>query len=287
MIATLGGAAIAEPCAPAVRLDGDPVLVAEVARELAGRGIRVAVDDACPARRATVVRRGGEVVVTIVADDGTATERSITEAGTAASVIESFTRTDVATPLLATRAIPTTATPVVEPPRVEAPATPTAPPQRLHLAANLESAYANDGTTWLGASVKLCITVGPLCAAARFRSSLVVAGLDAPGVERDLNELLVGVDVPFALGPVRLAPGFAGGLGGMETRAGGMKRETGAFRAEAQVALWAPIVDGLALEASVGVGLGDQIEFDPSSSLAVPDPWVAVRGGVGLRYGLR
>jgi hypothetical protein len=261
-VAASGGVARAA----CVELAGEPALVEAIGRELGTRGIAV---EACPSLRATVAWRGAELVV--VVDDGRSTERTVGEVATAATVIESFARGDVALPLLATRAVPA-------PPHREPPVEPPRP--SLQLAANVESSFANDGTTWLGASAKICVRLGPLCAAARFRTMEVVEGLG--GVERGLNELLIGVDVPIALGRWRLAPGFAGGLGGMETRVGGMKRETGGFRAETHVSLAIPIANQLAIDLSLGAGFGD---FDRSLVMAPLEPSVELRGGIGLRYG--
>jgi hypothetical protein len=283
LVAALAGVARADTCPPAVELAGDPELVVAIARELAARGIAIGLAG-CPSLRARVAWRGSELVVVVDNADGSASERSVSEVKTAATVIESFTRTDVAMPLLATRAIAT-------PPAVTAIAPPIlparAPRPRFELAASLESAFANDGTTWVGGNLKICIKFGPACAAARMRSSRVIEGLGALGVERSMIELLIGVDVPIALGRMLLVPGFAGGLGGMETRASGMKRETGAFRAEVHVALAIPIVHKLALEVSLGGGLGQQTDFDRSGVMVPAEPWGLVRTGVGLRYGIR
>lgn len=116
LAAAVGGVAWADPCPPSVRLTGDPALVAEIARELGGRGIGVVVDGRCPSPHAHVARRGARLVVVIDNADGSSTERIVREAGTAATVIESFTRTDVAMPLLATRSIPVSSLPPPLPP---------------------------------------------------------------------------------------------------------------------------------------------------------------------------
>lgn len=289
VVTALGGVARAESCPPAVTLAGDPALVEAIGRELGARGIRGAGDAGCPALRANVAWRGAELVVVIENPDGSSTERSVNEAATAATVIESFARSDVASPLLAARAVPASPSPDSPalppfPPRQEQPAPGRAPSQSIHLLANFESSFATDSTTWLGASAKICIKVGPMCAAARFRAHMVVEGLRPHGMERDLIEVLIGVDVPIELGRLLVTPGFAGGLGGMETRAGGMKRETGAFRAEANVSLSVPIASKLAVDLSLGASFGEQNDFDGSTIDAPLEPWGMFRTGLGLRY---
>lgn len=276
----LGGVARADSCPPSVLLEGDAALVAAIAGDLLARGITTSAAGDCSPVRARVERRGHEIVIVVVEHTGSSTERVVTETATAATVIESFTRGDMALPLLATRTI--TAPSRAAPPYEDATLQRTPSPS-IQLAAALESSLANDGTTWVGGNLKLCIRVGPICATARFRKSRVIDGLAA--AERDLAELLVGVDIPIPLGPVVLVPGFAGGFGGMDTYLAGMRRETGAFRGETHVALWVPLVFNLALEASLGAGLGQQTDFDRSGLMVPPEPWGALRAGIGLRYG--
>lgn len=261
----------ARACPPTIALRGDPALVAEIAGELARRGIEGSTE-ACPGPRATIHRRGGELVVEVEDADGSSSERAVAGVSTAATVIESFARVDVGAPLLATRTVVQPA--AAPPPRLE----PVAVHRSLYVSGGAESSFANDRTTWLGATVKLCIQLGPLCASARWRKLEVVDGMEA---SRHLNELLIGVDLPISLGRVLLVPGFAGGLGGMETTTGGMRRQTGGFRAEAQLAVAMPIAGALAIEVSTSAGLGD---FDPAEVMGPAEPWGELRAGLGLRY---
>lgn len=279
----LASAARADAC-PAVDLAGEPALVAVIAGELGARGIGDAEGAACAPLRAAVEWRGPLLVIAI--DDGGAAplERVVRDPATAATVIESFTRTDVASPLLAARAVPRT--PEIEAP---APAVPVAPAPRrtgVHLSASVESSFANDDTTWLGGSVGVCVRTGPICATARLRWAGVVGGFGAAEVERNVKELLIGVDLPIALGRVLVTPGYAGGLGGMETHVGGMDRHTGSFRAEAHVGLAVPVARALAMDLAVSLALGERTEFD-AAAMVPSEPWGMVRAGLGLRYGAR
>lgn len=280
------GAARAERCPPSARLSGEAKLVEGVARELAARGIATEGEAACPSVRARIAARAGQLVVMIEGPDGAAgDERLVNEVSAAATVIESFARTDVALPLLAARSTPTRSTPpAVMATRSEAPVASAAPRVHVALGASVESSRASDGTTWLGANAKICIELGAVCAAARYRASKVVAGFDATDIAREHSELLIGVDVPIALGGrLRLVPGFAGGVGRMETRIAGAKQSTGGFVAEGHVSLSRPIVHALAIEVSLGAVLGD---YERASAMAPAEPPVSVRAGVGLRYEL-
>src|SRR5262245_31855599 len=107
-IAIVGGlAAEAAACPRDAVLAGDDALVTELGELLRRRGIDGAADDdTCPTVRARVERRGGGYVVAVRAADGEQIERVVGELATAATVNESFTRTDVAAPLLAVRERP-------------------------------------------------------------------------------------------------------------------------------------------------------------------------------------
>lgn len=279
LLATLGEAQ-AQSCPAAIRVDGDPDLVDQVRHELERRGIDTSPEADCPSLHVTIVRRGIQIAV-VVESTGETTERLVSEASTAATVIESFTRTDVTTPLLATRA--TSAGIATRLPST--PPTPTTPvaQQGVHLAvtASFESSLASDRTTWLGYNLKLCIELGPICAAARLRSNKVLSGLDGADIAREHSELLIGVDVPLALGRFQLSPGFAGGVGRMETNTSGMKRETGGFVVETHVSLSIPVASQIALATSLSAVLGD---YDTAAVMAPTEPSFFLLASLGLTY---
>ena len=89
--------AVAQACPPSVALSGDDALVRTVGDLLAARGI-TAPTTRCPAVRARVERRGAQLVVDGDGPDGARIERAVGEPATAASVIESWARSDVAAP---------------------------------------------------------------------------------------------------------------------------------------------------------------------------------------------
>lgn len=268
-------------CPVTVRLVGEQALVTEIAVELGARGIVVSIDERCPSLLVRVTHRGPQLVVVIDTADGSSSERVVGEVRTAATVIESFTRTDVSNPLLSTRTFHAAPMGPRVPPIDEVSLAPEARRVHFALTASLESSLTSDGVTWLGYNLKIGFELGPLYATARLRSSKVVGGLGAPGVGRDHNELLIGVDVPISIGRLQLSPGFAGGVGRMETRASGMKYETGVFVGEVQLSLSIPIAHDLAVDVAIATVLGD---YARTSQLAPAEPAVAVRAGIGLTY---
>src|SRR5262245_55115750 len=85
-------------CPPAAAVDGDAELAREIAGVLAQRGVAAATPR-CPAAVRHVARRGARIAVRVVAPDRDI-ERDVASPDTAATVIESFARRDLAAPLL-------------------------------------------------------------------------------------------------------------------------------------------------------------------------------------------
>lgn len=282
----------AEPCPPAVALRGDDALVGAIRELLGARGITHETPH-CPAVRARVERRGPWLVVGIAGPDGVPIERSVTGAATAATVIESWTRSDVAAPLLATRAVPAIedaaepAVVVISPPAARG----------IQLFAGEETSVASDATVWQGMQLEACIMLGPICAAARLHGGKVIAQPASwGGFARNGAEVYVGIDVPIALGRARLTPGFAAGYGTMFTRyrsdSEKMGIEISGPRAEVHVAFSIPLSAHLAIDL-VTTGALTQATAMETHGTDVPDPAVVfpdepralVRFAAGVRYG--
>ncbi len=296
----------AEACPPAVVLSGAPTAVADVGEVLVARGIELGASD-CGAIEAHLEQRGDELVIDVVQPGGAIVQRVVGEAQTAATVIESFTRTDVGDPLLAIRAVPADPRPTVRA-FVEEPG-PTPPPLRnprgVHLFNAFETSFASDHTRWLGAHLGACVMLGPVCAGGRLRLASVT---DQPDAWADLFhrrsvELLGGIDIPLAIGPLTFSPGFAAGLGQIRTdvidvrtlvdgEPAARMSETGGLRADVHATLSIPVWRRLALDVfTAGVltqetHIESDVMFSGGAMLSMPDePRLLVRFGVGLRYG--
>jgi len=282
----------AEPCPPAVALTGDDALVGVIRELLEARGITHETPR-CPAIRARVERRGPLLVVGTDGPDGVPIERAVTEAATAATVIESWTRSDVAAPLLATRTVPALEDAA---PRTVASASPPAA-RGIQLFAAEETSVASDRTVWQGMQLEACIMMGPICAAARVHGGKVIAEPASwAGFARNGAEVYAGIDVPIALGHTRLTPGFAAGFGAMFTRYKGdgdrMGVEISGPRAEVHVAFSLPLSAHLALDLVTTAALTQATAMEthgtdtPDPTVIFPDePRALVRFAVGVRYG--
>jgi hypothetical protein len=269
------------PCR--ARLSGEAATVANVSAILDERGVATATSGACAAI-AVRLDRTGEGAITIVIDGRE--PRTVGDVATAATVIESWVRTDVEAPLLATRAV------AAEPVAVAAPVTPPPTGHTIQWFTLAETAVASDRTSWLGVQLGACIRLGPVCAAARVRIAGVAdgPGMWEHGLDRRGVELLVGGDIPMKVGSWMLAPGFGGGVGTVFTRLhdleGKMGAEIGGLRADAHVAAAYPLTKKLALELDLSFGLTQATHIESFSPTPLPDvPTALFRFGAGIRYG--
>jgi|JI10StandDraft_1071094.scaffolds.fasta_scaffold291521_2 hypothetical protein len=283
------GVAAAAPCGPAATIAGEPSLVAAIAPILAARALTDGAPE-CPTLAVTVSARDGAVVVAFE-HRGQRLERAVADAATAATVIESFVRGDVAAPLLAPRMAPPREPGAGEPPASLAPPAPVGTRGRVHLFLGPDAALARDGTRWLGAQIGACITLGPVCAAVRHRLAQVVSG---PGewehsLDRRAIELLVGIDVPLTIGSVHVTPGFAGGIGQIDTRdrARGIRVETGGLRADVHATIGFALTRRWAIElAAAGVlTQATHVENLEGKSELPREARLLGHLGVGVRYG--
>lgn len=282
IVPALAARARADACAT---LSGEPDLVATVTEALRARGIAPEATCSVHAR----VEKSGDAVVVHIEADHAPVERTVSSADSAATMIESWARADVAAPLLVARA-PAPAGEDEPAPRAEARVV-VSRPRGIHLFTDAESSVASDGTVWAGAQVGACIELGPLCAAARARFANVLIGPDPFDGELDRRsiEVLIGGDVPLTYRGVRLMPGIAGGVGSMHTHVDSMGthmgRETGGMRAEAHVTGALPITPRLAFELSLSIDITQQTESEQSGTIMIPnDPLLFARVGAGLRY---
>ena len=324
-----GGAGVARAgtCPPAVALTGDADAVRAVRAQLDARGI-AGETPSCPAVRARIERRGALLVVGILPrapDDGPGAasgagpgvgpdavpggvpgvvpdvvpdvviERAVGEPATAATVIESWARTDLAAPLLETRAVPAAEARVAAP----APAVALAPAaQGIQLFLAEETSLASDRTVWQGAQLGACVMLGPICAAARVHGGKVIAKPDGwDRFARKGGALYVGIDVPIAAGRTRLTPGFAAGYGMMLTHHIGDGEKTGIEisgpRAEVHVALAIPLTPHIAIDLATSAELTQATGMEthgsapsPDAAILYPDePRALFRFAIGVRYG--
>jgi hypothetical protein len=276
-------AAATRPCSRAARLSGEAATVAHVSAILDERGVATGVVEGC-ATIAVRLDRSGDGAITIAIDGRDS--RTVGDVATAATVIESWVRTDVEAPLLATRTI------AAAPALVVAAAPPPPTGHTIQWFSLAETGVATDRTSWFNVQLGACIRLGPICAAARVRIGGVIdgPGMWEHGLDRRDVELLVGGDIPLAVGNWTVSPGFGGGVGTVFTRLhdmeGKMGAEVGGLRADAHVTAAYPLTKKLALEVDVSAALTQATHIESFSPMPLPDvPTALFRFGAGLRYG--
>ena len=288
----LASRANAEACPPAATLEGDADLVRAVGDELGSRGIAGATPQ-CPAPRFRISRRGALVVIGVDDPGGPPIERVVTEPAIAATVIESWTTSDLTAPLLVAHPV------ALREDRVEPAVVATAAPAAhgVQLFAAEETSLASDDTVWAGMQLGACIMLGPVCASLRLHGGKVVSWpARTAGFERVGGELYVGIDVPIAVGRERLTLGFAAGYGQMFTRHRDASEHTGIElggpRAELHAAFAVPVTDHVALDLTA-TGSLNQVTRTETNGAGMLDPTIVfpgeprafVRLALGLRYG--
>jgi hypothetical protein len=279
--------AAAWACPPTVRLAGDPDLTKAIGASLIERGISTDASS-CPSTEIGLARRAGTIVVWNATAGGSQTQRVVSDVRTAATVIESWVRTDVEAPLLPGLRM-------VEESTTEAAATVVvtrSPPTQSGVRAFTiaEASLGSDRTSWVGAEVGACVMLGPICAAARIRFASVV---DGPGQwqgpwDRHAVDVLFGADWPLRMRALTFALGVAAGAGWTHTHEEGMSggAQTAGLRLEAHLTLSYPVGQKLALESTIAFEFLEALDVDTSAATPLPDdPRLLGHLGVGVRFG--
>jgi hypothetical protein len=305
--------AVAAACPPSAVVVGDPELVDAVgplltehgiSRGWVGQGDRRAPSsrggdrdglaggararspreiDRCLGVEVELRREGPGISVTRL---GAAREqRRVTNASTAAALIESWARSDLENPLLAARAAGD------EPSRAGFVAR-----YGLQAFGAIEGTLADDGSSWAGGAVGVCVKLRRAYGSVRGRFSSVIAGPRAslPESERHGADLLLGLDLPFR--PFRnissfVVPGVAVGVGSVHTGAvvdGQMEgSETFGLRGEVHLSWLLTLRRQLALELSASLDVAQVLDVESSHGGSLSDePRFLARFGAGLRIGV-
>lgn len=216
------GVAVARPdCPPSALVDGD-ASVQEIKSALTSLGVAVAPAPAvCEQIQATVTSSAGRYHVVIRDGAGRVEDRDAPDARLAAQLIETWARGDLVAGLLEPAEAPRIDYPAGPPPTsVQTQAFAPSEQTRLGIDARAELGASEDGAIWYGARASARRGLGPIDALLAARLSLS-AHQPAPrqSIAQRLGfELMVGAELPLAVGPLELAPGLALGLGVLNTR---------------------------------------------------------------------
>lgn len=299
------------PCTATIHLEGEADLVAPIARVLKRHGIGDQAGTAgtgCPLLRARIERRGELLGVTIV-ELVRHSDRLVADAETAATVIESWARSDISAPLLSARPLALRA---AAPPPPPLPSAPVAPPPRPRFAVSVLAEFSagtngTDSSEWLGARVHGCLLLGPIRLGLLFR----MAGDIQPSRLGDLlmqrlgTDLLLAADLPLDAGRLTVSPGVGLGIGWLRTSLLDDDGDRGSIsdgglRADVHLVLSLRLWRGLFADGALSLsgaflGSGDTLldlplrMRDPAEKMAMDmgltaPPWGLLRTGLGLRW---
>ncbi len=273
----------AATCPDVVLVNADPDLAPTLRAQLGADGFATVAVTSCLSTIADVRRVDAGFVVHVTDSNGRTSERSVQEITAAIAVIESWARTDLATPLLASRAQPPTS----------APAPSAAWTTRLQAAA--ETTLASDSSLWFGATATACTSLAPFCVGPRLRvayDSGLYGDYDVTQSSRLDVDLLVAAELPLEIGPVTLVPGLGAGVGWLHgertTSSGAHDQDRGGPRLDARVAVEVPL-GRVAFVAYVGITVSPvadtSVTRDADGTYWPGEPRFAGELGLGIRLG--
>ncbi|MDJ0761850.1 MAG: hypothetical protein QNJ97_02580 [Myxococcota bacterium] len=190
-------------------------MAASVQHALLDRGIVSSGSEGCPPVTAGVDPHEDGIFLRVEDPHGRTSERVVADAGTAVSIIESWARSDLSDPLMASL-LPVAGPPAPAPaPTPAVAAASTVGTWAFLLGIDGAASYGVDGSTWFGGGLSGCGRVGPLCLGAMARAAYDTS---LTGDSRLMNtrrfgiDLLITVDLPLKWGSIALIPGI--GVGG-------------------------------------------------------------------------
>ena len=207
-------AAAGTACPPVAIVEGAAEIVTPVAAVLRRRGLRSEPSGCGRVVRASLVARPGLNAYGLHIEDGygRVSDREVADAGTAASLIESWA-IDEDADVLAPRTAPTTI--------ARAPAAPPAPiagaPEAFRVTTRGEIATATDGSVWYGGALAACGRVGLMCLGGRARIARDGGGGDGGGgltgyLTRTRMDAGAAAALPLSRGAFTLTPAIGVGL---------------------------------------------------------------------------
>lgn len=299
--------AAAAPCVLGARVVGERDVTTAVELILRERGVAVVDapgdtapsfrEEGCPFVVAEVWRGGGRIMVWVTDPDGRRVERQAEDPAAAATVIESWARRDLVSPLLAARATLPTGSGDVEGHR-EAPAASEQP--RFGLLLGADAGLSVDGAIWTAARFQGCAMVGRMCLGGVIRYGFDLERTGDTTVyetHRRGLDLTVTAGIPFALAGFTIVP--AVGIGQMAVTASrdvdpsdaDMKKESEQSSAvHAMVACgagvrlaraWSVRLDLAVVVAPFATRLLGEAGIDALPASAQIQSWI----GLGLSYG--
>jgi hypothetical protein len=300
-----------QACPPGVRLLGDEAAAKAVSALLLTAGVQTSGEQHCVTVIAELRREpDGRLGVRLADTQGRSTDRLVSDAETAAAVIESWARVDLVAPMLEA---PAQAVPEVElaapgqapsaasKPETHAGGVPARPRKDFDATAWLGVSLANDDSLWTDLSIAACLRVGAACLGAELRGSFDTEVHDAAAeLDTDRGEVGGLLSAEFVLANPesrwRVSPGFAAGAGYVSSDVDAdASPEIGHAVSRGDVSMRLGVFAHVAAALARGVQLSGRLGFEVAPlarTHAEPEDGVLIAGvprwylrfAVGVRY---
>lgn len=287
-------------CPPAAKVVGEGPLADEVRELLVLRGIPSEGDPECPVVLAQIESADGAIRVQLSSSGETTEMRTVSDTVTAATVIESWVRSDIEQPLIEgaeMKPTPPATTPTNPKPTPLAIEPPAANSVVVSTGAAVFVSRGDEASVWVAPEVSSCLSVGPVCAGALVRGEFDTR-LSGSSVQFDTSRLgadvLIAATLPVQVGKLSLAPTIGAGAGWLRHRFNGEEAgtekvvvDTGGVRLEARAALRVPIARRISAEFAMRFGLSPLARrtlAEEGFELAGEPLWSAGLGA-GVRFG--
>jgi hypothetical protein len=293
IVACAAGAEANDVCPPSATVEGESA--AAVRDLLGGRGIAEPTEG-CQGVHARLSAAQGGLEVEVTDPAGRQSRRDVDSPSQAATLIESWARSDLSAALLTPPVLAFTA-PAERPVDAE----PTTivrevvrPTHDLGLAVGATIAHSNDGAFWAGAELQGCVRVGRLCVGADAR---VLRDMEVTKREiharRMSSDMLLLADLPYRVGKAMITPGLGVGLGWLHNGVPRLHQhaadaDRGGMRTTAHLTVSIPLTHHLSFDVGLALDVSPfaQTSTWDSGGVDVPgDPRVFQRGLASLRYG--
>lgn len=272
-------------CPSGVVLTGTAAIVEEVGARLEARGLatqaapvdavaqpRAVGSPACPRATATLLLRENSISVELTQSDGSVARREVSDASTAASLVEAWVNH-----ALWGAALKPAWSEVAEAPTAARDSAPlldvsVAPePPSFVLSGRLGVAYGGDETLWTSAVVSGCGRLGPVCLGFQVRGAFdpgISGESDDTRAQRGGIDGLATLDLPVTAGAITLRPGIGVGAEWVRT----VRRADSQQEGESQIQggeLVSVDAAGMRLAASfrIEVPLSTSVAFDGGVSI--------------------
>ncbi|GEM_PF-6157607 len=290
-------------CPPVAVIDGDPIIVKAVSSYLQARGVSTRRVENCPVVIANLSVSNKGISIHLAKDSGRIDTRLVSDTSTAATLIESWVRSDLTTPLIN----PQISVPLIPQESEPGNGVDTMVPEEPSLdhtensigfAVGLHPGFsvAGDGSFWLSVAATGCIIIGSVCPGTLLRYN-VDSGIF--GHSKDLHtsrsgiEAVITSEYPIHFGRLVISPGLGIGTGWIRSKhkdlnTGNLEIDSAVLRLEVYTHTFLIFSNGFIIGATLSSGvdpLTHTADFNEPNGVVAGNPLWQVGLSMNLTYG--